>query len=58
MNKQILELKLPENVLITLINREGTFIVPKGTTVVQEHDKLLVLTDKKSIDELCSMMKK
>lgn len=50
--KQILELGLPENVLVTLINREGRFFVPRGTTEIQQKDKLLILTDKKNLDEI------
>jgi potassium/hydrogen antiporter len=55
--KQILELKLPENVLITLINREGKFIVPRGTTVIQNSDKLLILSDKKDVSEINKLLK-
>lgn len=50
--KQILELGLPDNVLITLINREGNFLVPRGITVIQEHDKLLILSDKKDVKDI------
>lgn len=52
LGKQILELGLPDNVLITLINREGKFIVPRGNTILQLHDKLLILSDKKDVDEI------
>lgn len=55
--KQILELGLPENVLITLINREGKFIVPRGTTVIQNNDKLLILSDKKDVSEIEILLK-
>lgn len=55
--KQILELKLPDNVLITLINREGKFIVPRGSTIIQEHDKLLILSDKKEVSEIRKLLK-
>jgi cell volume regulation protein A len=55
--KQILELGLPDNVLITLINREGKFIVPRGTTKLQIHDKLLILSDKKEVSEIRSLLK-
>lgn len=55
--KQILELRLPEKVLITLINREGKFIVPRGTTVIQNNDKLLILSDKKDVSEIRKLLK-
>jgi len=55
--KQILELGLPNNVLITLINREGKFLVPRGSTIVQIHDKLLILSDKKEVTEIRKLLK-
>ena len=56
LGKQILELGLADNVLITLINREGKFIVPHGNTVLQLHDKLLILSDKKDVDEIRQLL--
>jgi potassium/hydrogen antiporter len=56
-NKQILELGLPPSVLITLINREGKFIVPRGDTYIFENDKLLVLSDKQNIREIKLLLK-
>ncbi len=55
--KQVLELGLPPNVLITLINREGKFIVPRGTTVLLENDKLLILTDRADLTEIRRLIK-
>jgi cell volume regulation protein A len=55
--KQILELGLPNNVLITLINREGKFVVPRGTTRVEINDKLLILSDKKEVSEIRKLLK-
>jgi len=57
LGKQIHELRLPDNVLITLINREGGFIVPRGTSEIQEHDKLLILSDKKDVTEIRKLLK-
>lgn len=48
--KKIVDLHLPENVLIVLINREGKFIVPKGITVIEADDKLLLLASKTQLD--------
>tara|TARA_R100001143_G_scaffold63387_1_gene70091 strand:- start:27482 stop:28948 length:1467 start_codon:yes stop_codon:yes gene_type:complete len=55
--KQILELGLPEKVLITLINREGRFIVPRGNTVILYNDRLLILSDKKDVSEIRKLLK-
>lgn len=55
--QQVHELGLPENVLITLINRQGKFLFPKGMTEIVAGDKLLILTDKASVDELSRILK-
>lgn len=55
--KQILELGLPENVLITLINRKGKFLVPRGTSRVEVNDKLLILSDKKDVSDIRKLVK-
>lgn len=55
--KQILELGLPDNVLVTLINRDGKFIVPRGSTKILDKDKLLILSDKKDVAEIRRLLK-
>ncbi len=55
--RQILELGLPQNVLITLINREGKFIVPRGDTTIFPSDKLLILSEKQNIREIKLLLK-
>lgn len=50
----IAELGLPTDVLIVLLGRGEEFIVPKGGTVLEENDTLLVLADKEQLDEFCS----
>jgi cell volume regulation protein A len=50
--KAIVELGLPADFLVILIARENDFILPSGGTVLQEGDTLLVLSDKKSFDEV------
>ncbi|WP_262359036.1 TrkA C-terminal domain-containing protein [[Clostridium] innocuum] len=42
-NKKLKELSLPKNVIICCILRNVDMIVPNGETVLQEHDKLLLL---------------
>lgn len=48
--KQIVELQLPENVLIVLINRKGKFLVPRGSTTLESEDKLMILSDQGKMD--------
>lgn len=48
-NKQIIDLELPEKALIVLINRDEKYIIPKGDTVILEGDVLLVLTEKENL---------
>jgi len=43
--KSVVELGIPPNALIVLINRDGKFITPNGSTVIQAGDKLLVMTN-------------
>jgi cell volume regulation protein A len=46
-SKKIFELGLPINVLIVLINRGNKYITPRGDTVVEVGDKLMVMIDDK-----------
>lgn len=55
--KQIVELGFPEKALIVIINREGTFLVPRGTTELQAHDKLLVLAQKQMMSTIREIIK-
>jgi len=45
-NRQIVNLSLPENSLIVLISRDQEIIVPNGNTIIEQDDILLVLADK------------
>ena len=47
--KPIVKLKLPKPALIVLIVRDGKYIQPNGSTVLEENDKLLLLADNKKI---------
>lgn len=51
-NKAIVELHLPDDLLIILIKRSDEFIVPYGGTIIKENDTLLVLSDEKSLDSI------
>lgn len=48
--KTIVELGLPEEFLIVLVARDNEFILPGGSTVLQENDTLLVLSGAQSFD--------
>lgn len=45
--KAIVKLKLPKPTLIVLIVRDGKYIQPNGSTVLEEGDKLLMLANNK-----------
>lgn len=46
--KSLIDLNLPMNALIVMINRNGKFFTPNGSTVLEPGDKMLVLTDSKT----------
>jgi cell volume regulation protein A len=55
--KAIVKLKLPKPTLIVLIVRDGKYIQPNGSTILEEGDKLLVLaTNKEILNEIYSML--
>jgi cell volume regulation protein A len=41
--RAVLELHLPQRALIVLVNRDGTYIVPTGSTRLRADDGLLLL---------------
>lgn len=43
--KQIVEIGLPKSSIISFIKRDGRYITPSGSTVIQEDDHLFVLTE-------------
>jgi cell volume regulation protein A len=54
--RSLVELKLPQDVLIVLIERMGDVITPRGGTVLQEKDTLLVLSEGKSASEVAGLL--
>ena len=52
LGKSLLELKLPNDVLIVLIQRAGDVIVPRGATHLLEGDMLLILAETRSTEEI------
>ena len=55
--RKILELGLPENALVVLLGRDGQFLVPRGATVLQEGDRLPLLTDALGLAEVERLLK-
>jgi cell volume regulation protein A len=47
--RQIVELGLPKGALVVLVGRGEEFFVPRGATVLEAGDNLLVLADQKSL---------
>ena len=43
--KSIMELNIPQSVLIVLIRRNGKYITPRGPTVIEPGDNLFVMAD-------------
>ena len=42
---KLMELHLPDHTLAVMVKRGGSYFVPKGSTVLKEKDKLLVISD-------------
>lgn len=49
--KSIIDLKVPEDMLIILIEREGKTIVPRGSTQIRGNDKLHVMADDTTLNQ-------
>jgi potassium/hydrogen antiporter len=47
--KKIVELNFPKTSLISLIQRDNKFITPSGSTIIQQNDKLLVVSENKTV---------
>jgi len=45
--KQIVALGLPKSALIVLISRDKNYLTPRGDTIIEAGDKLMVMTDDK-----------
>jgi len=55
--KSVVEIGLPKECLIVLINRNEQYVVPKGATIIEPGDILLILANKKIIDEIREILK-
>lgn len=56
-DKSLVELALPQNVLVVLIQREGDILVPRGGTHINRKDTLLILADNESSQEILQILK-
>ena len=50
--KQIVDLQLPKSALIVLLSRNEDFLVPRGSTILQAGDTLMVLAEKKDFNDV------
>lgn len=54
--KQIVDLGLPNDVLIIMLRRNGNLLIPSGKTILEPDDMLLVLSNSGSLDALQSIL--
>jgi cell volume regulation protein A len=54
--KTVVEIGLPKESLIVLINRNEQYVVPSGGTIIEKGDIILVLTNKKAIEGIRSLL--
>ncbi|MFO7798358.1 amino acid permease [Rhodohalobacter sp.] len=55
-DKEVKDLELPGESLITLIKRNGNIIFPHGKSVLKENDELSIIGDKNDIKEMKNML--
>ncbi|UOY05905.1 amino acid permease [Muricauda sp. SCSIO 64092] len=51
-DKRLMEVSLPQDVLVIFVDRENTSFAPKGNTVLREHDVVTIVGEPKSINTL------
>ncbi|MFD1161862.1 amino acid permease [Hwangdonia seohaensis] len=51
-NKKLMEIKLPQDVLVVFVDRDNSSFAPKGQTVLLENDVLTIVGEPKSINKL------
>ena len=51
-NKPLKDIRFPEGCLVAILRRQGHTIVPKGSTVILEGDRLTIIGDPKSMAAL------
>jgi cell volume regulation protein A len=50
--KPVMELRLPDQSVITLVSRDNEYVVPTGATRLQGGDVLLIILNKASVPEV------
>lgn len=55
--KAIMDLDIPDDVLIVIIKRNNKLITPRGTTMIKEGDTLMISGDEQSLMKIDSMSK-
>lgn len=55
--KAIMDLDIPEDVLIVMIKRDDKLITPKGNTMIKQGDTLMILGDEESLMRIDSITK-
>jgi amino acid transporter/mannitol/fructose-specific phosphotransferase system IIA component (Ntr-type) len=51
-NRSLKEIRFPEGCLVAMLRRGGQTIIPKGSTVILESDRLTIIGDPKSMYEI------
>ncbi|MCA1760072.1 MAG: PTS sugar transporter subunit IIA [Bacteroidales bacterium] len=51
-NKKLMEVRLPNDILVVFVDRNNTSFAPKGNTILQENDILTIIGETQSIDFL------
>lgn len=46
------DVPLPEGVLVALVRRDGRTVIPRGSTVLREHDRLTVIGDSNALRDV------
>jgi cell volume regulation protein A len=55
--KSLVNLGIPGNVMIVLINRNDAYITPEGSTIIETGDKLMIMAESKNaLDEMFSRL--
>lgn len=49
--RSIMGLRLPQDLLVVLVARGDTFVIPRGATMLESGDRLLVLGENSSLEE-------
>lgn len=52
MNKSLREINFPKGCLVAMLRRSGETMVPQGNTMLEEGDRITIIGDPKSLDEL------